>query len=324
MSTPVVSVVMSVYNSAGFLAESMASILAQQEVDLEFIVVDDGSTDESPAILDGVAARDRRVRIIRQENAGLTRALIRGCREARGDYIARQDSDDLSQPERLRMQLAAFAADRTLSFVSSWTEYCGPGGESIRIARGARPAPAPCRIIDPAAATMVTTGPSSHPSVMFRRSCYEQVGGYRGEFYFAQDWDLWYRLAEAGTFQMLESPLYRARFLPGSVSARHRGEQKMLVELAREALRLRMAGLSDQPAVRKAAAIRPERGAAGGSDPSRAAWLYFIGEGLRQNGDRRAIRYFVASLRENPLSGKGWLRLVQAVAAGRRTGSEQR
>ena len=92
---PSVSVIMSVYNGANHLVKSVESILVQEGVDFEFIIVNDGSTDESGEILEAFARRDNRIRVIEQENTGLTKALIRGCKEARGKYIARQDVDDV-------------------------------------------------------------------------------------------------------------------------------------------------------------------------------------------------------------------------------------
>src|SRR5919197_1200716 len=103
--SPEVSVVMSVYNGAANLRETIDSILNQEGVSLEFIIVNDGSTDESPRILAEYAERDLRINIIRQENQGLTRALIRGCAAAQGTYIARQDTGDISLPGRLIQQL---------------------------------------------------------------------------------------------------------------------------------------------------------------------------------------------------------------------------
>src|SRR5438445_3821400 len=88
---PEVSVVMGVYNGASHLAATLDSILSQDGVELEFIVVNDGSTDESAEILNCYASRDSRVRVIHQDRAGLTRALISGCDAARGEFIARQD-----------------------------------------------------------------------------------------------------------------------------------------------------------------------------------------------------------------------------------------
>src|SRR5262245_6785124 len=96
-----VSVVMSVYNGASNLPATINSILSQEGVALEFIVVNDGSTDKTGEILDDYARRDNRVRVIHQKNTGLTRGLIRGCDAARGEFIARQDAGDISLPERL-------------------------------------------------------------------------------------------------------------------------------------------------------------------------------------------------------------------------------
>src|SRR5882672_1702517 len=102
--TPLVSVVTSTYNGASYLENSLQSVLDQTGVQFELIVVDDGSTDGSAEILARLAGKDSRLRLLRQKNQGLTRALIRGCAEARGTYIARHDSDDLSLPGRLEKQ----------------------------------------------------------------------------------------------------------------------------------------------------------------------------------------------------------------------------
>ena len=92
------SVVMAVYNGAAKLARTLDSIAAQTMPDYECIVVDDGSTDDTSAILAQRAANDARIRVIRQENQGLTRALIAGCAAARADLIARLDWGDASMP----------------------------------------------------------------------------------------------------------------------------------------------------------------------------------------------------------------------------------
>ena len=98
---PEVSVVMSAFNDAVTLPAALESILSQQGVELEFIVVDDGSTDGSAAILDEAARKDARLKVVHRPNAGLTRALIAGCALASAPWIARQDADDVSQPGRL-------------------------------------------------------------------------------------------------------------------------------------------------------------------------------------------------------------------------------
>ena len=131
-----VSVVMSVYNGALNLTPSMNSILSQEGVSLEFIVVNDGSTDNTGEILDDFARRDPRVRVIHQENTGLTRALIRGCDAALGEFIARQDAGDISLPGRLKNQAAVLTGCKDCVFVSCWTDVVGPNGEFLYTSQG--------------------------------------------------------------------------------------------------------------------------------------------------------------------------------------------
>src|SRR6516225_9750261 len=133
---PEVSVVMSVYNGASDLAVSVDSILSQEGVEFEFIVVNDGSTDQSGQILNEYAQRDSRLRIIHQENAGLTRALIRGCQAVRGEFIARQDAGDISLPNRLQSQATLLREHHNCVLVSCWTDMIGPKGEFLYSLRG--------------------------------------------------------------------------------------------------------------------------------------------------------------------------------------------
>src|SRR5439155_4002224 len=128
---PEVSVVMSVYNGASHLVATLDSILSQEGVEFEFIVVNDGSTDKSGQILDDYAQRDSRLRVIHQENTGLTRALIRGCDAARGEFIARQDAGDLSLPGRLVRQRVILDAEPAVVIVSCATRFLGPSEEEL-------------------------------------------------------------------------------------------------------------------------------------------------------------------------------------------------
>ena len=100
MRTPKISVVMSVYNNAPYLAKSIESIMGQTCSDFEFIVIDDGSTDGSGAIIDGYATQDARIRVVHQENRGTIAAATRGLELARAELIARMDGDDIADPVR--------------------------------------------------------------------------------------------------------------------------------------------------------------------------------------------------------------------------------
>src|ERR1041385_9077475 len=273
---PTVSVVMSVYNGAGTLAETIYSMLIQGGVDFEFVIVDDGSTDGSAALLDDYAARDARVRVLHQPNAGLTRALIAGCAAARGRYLARQDAGDLSTPDRLAKQTRALDQHGDVVFVSGWTAYVGPELEPLYVARGNGRASMPVRILDLAAPHCAIDGPTSHPAVMFRRDAYERAGGYRAAFRFGQDWDLWYRLAELGNFLMLDEVLYTARISPSSISTTARPAQRDLAAISEALVRLRASGDSETELLARAAAIVPPKSKRKRCVEARG--LYFIGE----------------------------------------------
>src|SRR5215471_8580747 len=105
MAAPLVSVVMSVYNDQRFISTAIDSILLQTFSNFELIIIDDGSTDGTPEILESYARQDLRIRILRQPNKGTTAAANLGMSVARGSYIARLDSDDVSYPHRLAVEV---------------------------------------------------------------------------------------------------------------------------------------------------------------------------------------------------------------------------
>lgn len=302
---PHVSVVMSVYHGAESLGDTVKSVLSQEGLEFEFIIVDDGSVDSSPSMLEQFAASDSRVRVVRQENSGLTRALIRGCAMARGTYIARQDCGDLSLPGRLRDELRAIELHGGGALVSCGTRFIGPREEPLYdVVPTDEDATAGLLTLDPKR----QSGPSHHGSTMFRRDLYERVGGYREQFYFAQDLDLWTRLAEHGPHIALPSILYQARFTLDSISGLQRKRQIECARIIIECVRLRRAGLSDAPQLERAASIRPEHRKAGASDLASA--MYFVGACLQARGDPRAKSYFRDALRSYPLHVKSAIRLL--------------
>jgi glycosyltransferase involved in cell wall biosynthesis len=305
----VTSFVLPVYNAAPVIAETLDSILGQSDRDFELIVVDDGSSDATPHTLADYAARDSRVRVISQSNAGITRALIAGCAAARGEYIARHDAGDWSDPDRLSAERTLLDRDPSLAFVSCWTQFVGPEREPLFVAHGPEEAVRATEIIDVAREHGIIGGPTHHGSVMFRRTAYESAGGYRSEFYYGQDWDLWYRLAATGKFQLVPRALYFARVDAQSISNVSREAQRRLARLSHAALLTRSRGESDAAIVAKAARVRPSRRRICG----RARGLYFIGEALRRNGDMRARKYLGRAVRTCPLHLKAWVRLAQSL-----------
>src|SRR5437867_8481589 len=182
--TAKISVVLPVYNGAPHLAETIESVLGQSESDFELIAVDDGSTDATADILGAYASRDGRVRVIRQDNAGLTRALIRGCQAPQAPLIARQDCGDISRPERFRRMLTLFSERPTCVVAAGECEFVGPEKERLytttHATKDLREALLHARI------DRVVSLPAGAGAVM-RAEAYRKAGGYRPEFYFAQD-----------------------------------------------------------------------------------------------------------------------------------------
>ena len=305
IDNPKISVVMGVYNGAARLRETVRSVLSQEGVDLEFIIVDDGSTDSTPALLEEFAGADARVRSFRQSNLGLTRALIRGCAEARGKFIARQDCGDLSLPGRLLTQIRVIDSHPDAALLSCGTRFVGPEEEPLyEVTIGEEDATAGLTTLE----LKRLRGPAHHGCTMFRRDLYERVGGYREEFYFSQDLDLWMRLVEHGRHIAISDVLYRAGFSPGGISGLHRRRQIECAKILLKCARLRRTGVSESGALAQARTIIPDKMAATPTDLSPA--LYFIGTCLRKRGDARAQRYFKDALRANPLHVKAAVRLL--------------
>ena len=280
--TPRVSVILPVYNGAASLAATIDSILAQTERNLELVVVDDGSTDATAAILRGYT--DPRVRVIRQENGGITRALIRGCQAARASLIARQDCGDVSHPERLERLLPLL---ETCVLAASEVAYVGPEGEALYTTSHASKSIRDSLLH--AGVDAIQSLPH-HGSALFRAEAYTRAGGYRAQFYFAQDLDLWMRMAAFGEVCISQDVLYEARIDIRAISSLHRREQ---VASAALAIALRDGG--DPSLAEQAAAIRPGKRAQSRHSEIRA--LYFIASCLRRKNDPRWRRYASRAVR---------------------------
>ena len=161
MNEPLVSVVMPVYNTASYLEEAMDSILRQSYENLELIAVNDGSTDASGEILARYEQADGRVRVLSQENAGISAARNKGMEAASGKYIAVMDSDDVSLPERLAKQVALMESRPDVGLCGTRCAFFGDMGEYV----GAAPPTDPERI----KCSLLFLPTISHTSVMMRR-----------------------------------------------------------------------------------------------------------------------------------------------------------
>ena len=319
---PEVSVVMSVFNGAQYLRESIDSILQQRDVSLELIVVNDGSSDNSAEILIQFASSDPRVFVIQQQNAGLTASLIRGCQMAKGDFIARQDADDISLPGRLSLQRDALRQDKSLVFISSSAQGIGPNSEMLEVVH--RPA-------DPDVAThqllFEKKGPPAHGTVMMCRAAYEAVGGYREEFYFAQDSDLWLRLGRIGKLKYLPEVLYAWRVSPTGISTTRQSLQWRFGDLGQACHAAVQRKESEaeflQEAAELAFKIRSEKKQSSTFDGKSAAWGYYrIGTTLARQRDPRARSYFWQAVKAQPLHWRAWIRMLQASVAIRKSSED--
>jgi glycosyltransferase involved in cell wall biosynthesis len=207
---PTVSVIMAVYNGEPWLGDAVASILGQSLADLEFIVVDDGSTDGTPKRL--AAIGDPRLLVLRQSRRGQTAALNRGLGAARAPLVARIDADDVALPERLARQAAFMAAHPEVGLLGTAAREIAPSGMVVRELTP------PCedRAIRRA---LMRANPFIHSSVMFRRELVDRVGDYDESFAVAQDYDLWLRMSRVTRLANLGEPLVLRRLAPGRLSS---------------------------------------------------------------------------------------------------------
>lgn len=211
IDSPKISVIMPVWNGETYLREAVESILQQTFTDFEFIILDDGSTDSSPEILDQYAHQDVRIRVIRLNHEGIVHALNRGVKESRAEWIARMDCDDIAHPDRLARQWAAIEAApetvlcHTAIQIIGDPRYVTPAGRFVRSSALLRLRLCfQCMIV--------------HPTVMFRKSTFEACGRYIPEERHAEDFGLWGRMVTLGKVAGVPEPSLQFRVHGNSIS----------------------------------------------------------------------------------------------------------
>ena len=210
MAAPAVSVLMGVRDGAPWVTGAIESILGQTLADLELVVVDDGSTDDTPELLARV--RDPRLVVERQAPAGLTRALGRALARARAPLVARLDADDVARPDRLERQHAFLAAHPEVGLLGTAARVVDEAGREVGTIR-------PPEDDATIRRALMRRNPFVHSSVMARRSLVTQVGGYDPSFPVAQDYDLWLRLSPLTRMANLPEALVTRRLVAGRVTA---------------------------------------------------------------------------------------------------------
>lgn len=297
-SQPIVSVVMAVYNGERFLRQAVDSILGQTFTDFELIVVDDGSKDATPAILDEYED-GRIVRLRNQTNIGQTPSLNIGIEAAKGQFIARHDADDVSHPERFARQAAFLQEHTAVGLLGTSYRLVDDQGKLLEIEH---PPPDNAGL----QARLTTGNCLCHGSVMMRRDSLQAAGLYRPAFRVTQDYDLWLRLAEVTQLANLEQPLYDFRFDGGSVSRNKRGLQLAYRQLAWQLAAQRRAGQPESPFPEDVLQAFPADTERLLGDARRSAYLFFAAGQMPQAEEAALeVRQLLA---EAPVSAAVWRR----------------
>lgn len=221
-STPMVSVILPVFNGEDFLASAIESILNQTYASLELIAINDGSTDQTLSILQEYANQDPRIRVISRENRGLVRTLNEGLELARGKYIARMDADDISFPTRLEQQvdymeqntdvvLLGVSVVKSMHFRLRFPELTGKKLSTWML---------------------MLRNNIGHPGVLLRSETVRQHNlRYKEEYLYAEDFKLWNEIVKHGNSDIIKESLLFYRVHPKSIS---RSFQKKQAEIDRK------------------------------------------------------------------------------------------
>jgi len=237
---PKITVLMSVYNGERWLRESIESVLKQTLTDFEFIIINDGSRDFSLDIINDFSAKDRRVLVISKQNTGLADSLNVGIAQAKGEWIARLDADDVCEPNRLSAQYAFGSSREKLVLIGSGlTEI----DENRRTAKVFQYPTNHQNLVDNLIKKMRFF---AHSSAFVRTKALKCIGGYRPRIKRAQDYDLWLRLSEVGELGCVDEPLVRIRHHADQISHDEGGRrQKIDSSAALVSYLLRQRGLVD-------------------------------------------------------------------------------
>ena len=225
---PLISVLMPVYNSARYLPQAVESVLAQTFGDFEFIVINDGSTDDSEAILRKYAASDSRIRLISRPNTGYVVALNEALQLASGEFIARMDGDDVCLPRRFERQVDFLREHSEVVLVGGRVEIIDEGGRLVLRSD------VPLDNDSLQKALLEGKNLIGHPTVMVRRQVMNDLGGYNVDAMPAEDLDMWLRVSEVGKVANVPEFILQYRQHAKSVSATKHTLQVRQTELACE------------------------------------------------------------------------------------------
>lgn len=223
--SPVVSVVMSVYNAERFLDKAVRSVLDQEFSDYEFVISDDASTDGTGDLAQKWSRVDDRIRVLKNETRlGLTKSLNRAIHQTTAPWIARQDADDMSHSARLRLQMDQLSQNPDVGMLG--TRYQGINEEDKYLYRMMLP------ITDREIKKWLgKINCFCHGSVIFSRELFTKTGGYPEEYPFAQDYALWLRFSKLTKMANVPEALYQRRIHQGAVSQSNQERWQVLQQL---------------------------------------------------------------------------------------------
>lgn len=235
--TPAISVVLSVLNGERYLRNALDSILRQSFDDFEFIIIDDGSNDGTPQIVEEYAKADGRIRAFHQETKGLIVSLNRGCEMACGRYIARMDSDDIALPDRFERQIAFLEQHADVAALGGAVEFINAAGQGIGLSSN------PVSHAEIRAA-LLDANVLWHPTVVIRRDGFFAVGGYRNVLS-AEDYDLWLRIGDRFALANLPQAILKYRLHDGQITEKDNVQMTVSALAARGAAFARRSGMRD-------------------------------------------------------------------------------
>ncbi len=237
-ASPLVSVVVPAYNAASYLMETLQGISSQTLQDFELLVIDDGSTDGTPELLERYRVNEPRLKIIRQPNLGPAAARNNGWRAARGRYIAWNDADDISLPLRLEEQVEYMESHPQVGVCGTWVEVLGRPGENFWSF--------PLSDAD-IRSQMIFVSPFASSSTLVRSSLYKEEGlAYNEDFRQAEDYELWSRAMDHCQMANLPVALLRYRLHSTSLS---RSQKDIMLECARRVRQAQILRMDLQPSL---------------------------------------------------------------------------
>lgn len=296
---PILSVLLPVYNAEKYLAAAIESILQQTYSDFYFIIINDGSTDNSLSIIQSFANQDSRIQLINRENKGLVYTLNEGLSLIKTPYVARMDADDIALPIRFEKQMQYMLHNNDCLLLGTRVIIIDSDGDEI------------CEMGDYFSHEEIDQGLLDkkgqliyHPSIIFQKKIVDQLGGYRSKYPHVEDLDLFLRVSEQGKIENLREPLLKYREHISKVGHLHFQEQLTEInDVIKETFNRRNLTFHETPINTSSAIYEVDR------------WRTWAWWALNSGNVKTAKKYMLKLLLSSPFSIESW-RLLYCVLRG--------